>query len=128
MHRYRVEPGQAAQISSRDTRDVQAFAEGKTAGKAAVKTLNAQLEELQELLYADGSQKVLIVLLDVKASMRDAADTSATEQLDEAIELILVYIETGYQDADMKHAVLSTLGKVLENLPSIVALIQLLSR
>jgi hypothetical protein len=73
-------------------------------------------------------KKVLIVLLDMKASMRDAADTSATEQLDEAIELILGYIDTGHQDADMKYAVLSALGKVLENLPSIVALIQLLSR
>jgi hypothetical protein len=73
-------------------------------------------------------KKVLIVLRDMKASMRDAANTSATEQLDEAIELILGYIETGYQDADMKHAVLSVLGKVLENLPSIVALVQLLSR
>ena len=73
-------------------------------------------------------KKVLIVLLDVKASMRDAANTSATEQLDEVIELILGYIETGYQDTDMKHAVLSALGKVFENLPSIVALIQFLSR
>jgi len=80
------------------------------------------------MMNEESLKKVLIVLLDVKASMRDAADTSATEQLDEAIELILGYIKTGYQGADMKHAVLSALGKVLENLPSIVALIQLLSR
>ncbi|AGA35133.1 hypothetical protein TVNIR_3498 [Thioalkalivibrio nitratireducens DSM 14787] len=73
-------------------------------------------------------KKVLIVLLDVKASMHDAADTSATEQLDEAIELIQGFIDTGYRDAGMKHAVLSALGKVLEKLPSIVALLQLLSR
>jgi len=73
-------------------------------------------------------KKVLIVLRDVKASMHDAADTSATEQLDEAIELIQGYIDTGHRDADMKHAVMSALGKVLEKLPSIVALLQLLSR
>ncbi|WP_293688639.1 hypothetical protein [Thiolapillus sp.] len=73
-------------------------------------------------------KKMLNVLLDVKASMRDAADTRATEQLDEAIKLILGYIETGYQDTGMKHAVLSALGKVLENFPSILALIQILSR
>lgn len=73
-------------------------------------------------------KKVLIVLRDVKASMHDAADTSATEQLDEAIELIQGYIEMGVQDADNKHAVLSALGKVLEKLPSIVSLLQLLSR
>ena len=73
-------------------------------------------------------KKVLIVLLDVKASMHDAADTSATEQLDEVIELIQGYIDTGCRDAGMKYAVLSALGKVLEKLPSIVALLQLLSR
>ena len=73
-------------------------------------------------------KKVLIVLLDVKASMHDAADTSATEQLDEAIELIQGYLDTNNRDADMKHAVLSALGKVFEKLPSIAALLQLLSR
>lgn len=73
-------------------------------------------------------KKLLIVLLDVKASMRDAADTSVTEQLDEAIEIIQRYIEADYQDPDMKQDVLTVLGKVLENLPSIIALIQILSR
>lgn len=73
-------------------------------------------------------EKVLNVLVEVKASMHNAASTSATEQLDEAIELILEYIKTGRRDADMKHAVLSVLGKVFENIPSIVALIQILSR
>jgi acetylglutamate kinase len=73
-------------------------------------------------------KKVLIVLRDMKTLMRDAANTSAIELLDEAIELIQEYIETGRYNADMKHRVLSALGKVLENLPSIVALIQLLSR
>lgn len=73
-------------------------------------------------------KEVLIVLLDVKASMHDAANTSAIEQLDEAIELIREYIDRGYRDADMKDAVLLALGKVLEKLPSIVALLQLLSK
>jgi hypothetical protein len=73
-------------------------------------------------------KKVLTVLLDVKASMHDAANTSATEQLDEAIDLIQGYIDTGHLDADMKHEVLSALSKVLEKLPSIIALLQLLSR
>ena len=73
-------------------------------------------------------KKVLIVLLDVRASMHDAADTSATEQLDEAIDLIQGYIDTENLDADTKHSVLSALGKVFEKLPSIVALLQFLSR
>lgn len=62
MHCYRVEPGQAAQIAARDTRDVQGFPGDKRAGKARIKELNAQLEALQEVLYAEGKHKVLIVL------------------------------------------------------------------
>ena len=62
MHRYRIEPGQPAQIASRDTRDVQGFNGDRSAGKTALKGLNNQLEELQELLYAEGKQKILIVL------------------------------------------------------------------
>ena len=62
MHRYRVEPGEDAQIAARDTNDLQGFEGKKTAGKAAMKALNSQLEELQEVLYAEGKHKVLIVL------------------------------------------------------------------
>jgi hypothetical protein len=53
----------------------------------------------------------------------DAADTSATELRDVEIELILGYIEIGYQDAEMKFSLLSALGKVLANLLGIIALI-----
>lgn len=72
-------------------------------------------------------KKVLNVLLDVKASMHDAANTSAIEQLDEAIELIQECIEDGKHDADTQFAVLSVLGKVFDKLPGINALLQLLS-
>ena len=72
--------------------------------------------------------KMLTVLIDVKASMHDAANTSATERLDEAIELILECIETGKHDTGTQLAVLSVLGRVFEKLPSIAALLQLLSR
>lgn len=62
MHRYRVEPGQQAQIAARDTRDLQGFSGSKAAGKLAMKELNSELEALQEVLYAEGKQKILIVL------------------------------------------------------------------
>lgn len=62
MHRYRVEPGSDAQIMARNTKDLRGFAGDKTAGKAAMKILNSELEQLQELLYAEGKHKVLVVL------------------------------------------------------------------
>lgn len=73
-------------------------------------------------------KKVLNVLLDVKASMRDAANTSVIEQLDEVINLIRRCIETENQNTAAQLAVLSALGKVFDKLPSITALLQLLSR
>ncbi|NNC39396.1 MAG: polyphosphate kinase 2 family protein [Acidimicrobiia bacterium] len=62
MHRYRVMPGEDAQIAARDTRDPHGFSGDKKAGRKAMKVLNNELEALQEVLYAEGKQKVLIVL------------------------------------------------------------------
>lgn len=54
------EPGIPLRLDERETRgDVPG---GKRAGKAAVTALNGRLERLQELLYADGRHKLLIVL------------------------------------------------------------------
>ena len=62
MDVYRIEPGTQVDLSSWDTRDGRAFDGGKSAGKEAVKMLNKHLEHLQELLYAEGRHKLLIVL------------------------------------------------------------------
>ena len=60
MHRYRVEPGTRLNLDDWDPRD--AGSSEKDAGKEALKELNTRLEELQELLYAEGKHKVLVVL------------------------------------------------------------------
>ena len=60
MNRYRVEPGTSVNLDDWDPRDT-GSAE-KDEGKEALKALNARLEELQELLYAEGKHKVLVVL------------------------------------------------------------------
>ena len=62
MDMYRIAPGTVVDLSSIDTRDSAAFDGDKTAGKARLEDLTAELEELQELLYAEGKHKVLIVL------------------------------------------------------------------
>ncbi len=61
MELYRVKPGQPVNLAEWDTRDKGDFAD-KAAGKKALKPLNKQLESLQELLYAEQKQRVLIVL------------------------------------------------------------------
>jgi len=60
MHRYRIEPGTRVNLDDWDPRDT--GSSEKEAGKEALKELNARLEELQELLYAEGKHKMLVVL------------------------------------------------------------------
>jgi PPK2 family polyphosphate:nucleotide phosphotransferase len=62
MDRYRIAPDTEVDLSSIDPRATAAFDGGKSAGKARLRELTRDLEELQELLYADGRHKVLIVL------------------------------------------------------------------
>lgn len=62
MDRYRVAPETSIDLSQWDPADHSAFEGDKTAGREATKKLNKRLEALQELLYAEGKHKVLIVL------------------------------------------------------------------
>ena len=59
---YQVAEGEAANLTDRDPADTRLFAGDKEAGKAALKDLNRQLEALQELFYADGRHRLLVVL------------------------------------------------------------------
>ncbi len=62
MDRYRVKPGMRVDLSTWDPKDRSAFDGDKSTGKAAAKDANRRLEALQELLYAEGKQRVLVVL------------------------------------------------------------------
>lgn len=62
MERYRVQPGHNVRLHDWDPRDKHEFAGSKKEGIAAAKRNTERLESLQELLYAEGKHKVLIVL------------------------------------------------------------------
>ena len=62
MDKYRIQPGQKVDLSHWDPSDKSIFPMGKKVGKEHLKELNGELEALQELLYAEGKHKVLIVL------------------------------------------------------------------
>ena len=72
-------------------------------------------------------KRVLDSLLAIKASMHDEAETRVNEKLDEAIELVKRYIKDGSYRSGTTNEVLVAIGKVLEILPSIVALLKLFS-
>jgi PPK2 family polyphosphate:nucleotide phosphotransferase len=60
--RHRVEPGSTVRLSDLDPHDTSAVEGGKEERKALAAALNARLLELQELLYAEGRHRVLVVL------------------------------------------------------------------
>lgn len=71
VEQYRVKPGHKVKLSKWDPNDAQLFDGGKKKGKAVLPKLNAQLEALQELLYAEGKHKVLIVLQAMDSGGKD---------------------------------------------------------
>ncbi|MFQ5592577.1 MAG: polyphosphate kinase 2 family protein [Anaerolineae bacterium] len=62
MKRYRVQPASRIDLAEWDPDDKHAFPVEKVEGYERLSGLNRELEELQELLYAEHKHKVLIVL------------------------------------------------------------------
>jgi hypothetical protein len=70
---------------------------------------------------------VLDILFDLKASMHDVANTSAADELDNAIVIVQQCIDSGSSDEDITQRVIAVIGKVIDKLPSIAALLKMLS-
>ncbi len=71
------------------------------------------------------SKKMLNILIEVKASIRDTADPSVKVRLDEVIDQLQSMVE-GRKPEDA-NKILNGLGKFLKMFPSIEALIDFLS-
>ncbi len=61
-HPYRIMPGATVCLGDIDTRDDCLFEDSKKHGKKALKKLTGELGNLQEVLYAQGQRKVLVIL------------------------------------------------------------------
>lgn len=79
VDKYRVKPGTQVQLAAWDPQDSSEFGLDKESSKAALKALNNELEALQELLYAEGKHKVLIVLQATDTGGKDGAITHVFE-------------------------------------------------
>ncbi len=71
MRRYRIEPNRSFRLEHFDPEDTSAFKGGKQEALAALDELNQRLEKLQELLFAEGKHKVLVVLQAMDAGGKD---------------------------------------------------------
>ena len=62
MSSHRIKPGKSPKIHKIDTAATADWSKGREAGEARMLELNRELEALQELLYAEGKHRILIVL------------------------------------------------------------------
>jgi hypothetical protein len=72
-------------------------------------------------------KRLLDSLTAIKASRHNVAETSVDENLDEAIKLLEQCIKDGSYKRVSRNEFLVVIGRVLERLPSIVALLKLFS-
>ncbi|NIP30250.1 MAG: polyphosphate kinase 2 family protein [Candidatus Dadabacteria bacterium] len=71
MDKYRVKPGKKIKLKDWDPDDKSEFDVEKEIGEEEVLRLNDELEHLQEFLYAEGKNKILIVLQAMDAGGKD---------------------------------------------------------
>jgi len=71
MDRYRVKPGTKVKLDRIDPGTANLFEGGKSEGKAALEKLNLKLEALQDLLYAEGKHRVLVILQGMDTAGKD---------------------------------------------------------
>lgn len=62
MDAYKIKPGKPVRLAKLDPGDTSQFKGDKAAAKKAVDKLTNELEELQELMYAEHKHKLLIIL------------------------------------------------------------------
>jgi PPK2 family polyphosphate:nucleotide phosphotransferase len=71
MDRYKIKNGQNIKLQDWDPNETSLFDGGKRDAKERISELNEELEALQELLFAEHKQKVLIVLQGMDTSGKD---------------------------------------------------------
>jgi PPK2 family polyphosphate:nucleotide phosphotransferase len=71
MDRYRIKPGTSVDLTRWDPADQSVFEDDKAAARGPLKALNLRLEALQELLFAEGKHKILIVLQAMDSGGKD---------------------------------------------------------
>lgn len=71
MKQFRVDPGKRLRLAQIDPSDTSAFAGGKKQSAEPILALQKRLGELQELLFAEHAQKVLVVLQGMDTSGKD---------------------------------------------------------
>jgi len=73
MNRYQVKSGKRVKLSDWDPNDTDALDSSKDEGRAKLTELQKELSDLQELLYAEHQQRLLVILQGMDTSGKDGA-------------------------------------------------------
>jgi len=73
FERLQIAPGQRLDLAATDAGDTSAWPGGKRKSETALRRLRAELDQLQELFYADGRRGLLVVLQGMDTSGKDGA-------------------------------------------------------
>ena len=84
MKQYLVKPETKVNLSKHDPNDTDDFKGGKEAALAEFEKLNGKLEVLQELLFAEHKQKVLVILQAMDAGGKDGTISHVFEGVNPA--------------------------------------------
>ncbi len=71
MSIYKIQPNTTVSLADHNPEDKQLHPISKADGKLLLPALNAELEQLQELMYAEGKQRLLIVLQAMDSGGKD---------------------------------------------------------
>ena len=71
MDKYRIKPGELFNLNKFDPDDTSQFSDGKKNGLTKLSELTQKLDVLQEILFAEHKQKILIILQAIDAGGKD---------------------------------------------------------
>jgi PPK2 family polyphosphate:nucleotide phosphotransferase len=82
LERYQVREGDSVDLDAWDSSDRRAFEGDKEAGQTLLAELAEELGELQEALYAEGKQRLLVVLQAMDAGGKDGTIRNVFSRVD----------------------------------------------
>ena len=72
-------------------------------------------------------KRLLVILIELKATMQDTAKPDVNDAIDDAIKGLQLLIEGNQDKLNTSYLALELLGKLFDKLPSVAALINLIS-
>lgn len=81
-HPYRILPGQTVDANALPTEDKSLFPMKKSEGKALMKSMSKEIDELQTQIYAEGKHRLLVIFQAMDTGGKDGSIRSVFKKMD----------------------------------------------